>query len=140
MGFHLDHIGIAVASIADALVFYRDALGLQVDRTEEVTEQQVRVAFLATGQCHIELLEPTSPESPIAKFMARRGSGIHHVCVQVQDIKAVMARLAQRGFTLIDADPRPGADNKWVAFVHPKATGGVLLELSEPMNTSEPMT
>lgn len=133
MGFHLDHIGIAVPSIEKALVFYQHALGLSVERTEEVAEQQVKVAFLATGQCHIELLEPTSAESPIAKFIERRGAGIHHVCVQVTGIKTVMARLAQQGFTLIDTEPRPGADHKWVAFVHPKATGGVLLELSEPM-------
>lgn len=132
-GFHLDHIGVAVPSLEAALPFYVQLLGLQVSRIELVADQQVKVAFLNTGQCHIELLEPTADTSPIAKFLAKRGPGIHHICLQVQGLKALLPKLAESGVQLIDTAPRPGADNKWVAFIHPKATGGVLLELSEPM-------
>ena len=133
MSFSLDHIGIAVKSIQESLAFYVIALGLKVSKVETVTDQQVNVAFLDTGSCHIELLEPTSEDSPIAKFISKRGPGIHHVCLQVNELAKLLPQLESLGFILIDKEPRQGAENKMIAFVHPKSTGGVLLELSEPM-------
>ena len=126
------HIGIAVESIEQWIGFYRDVLGLDYGGSEEVPEQKVRVAFLTIGESNIELLEPTSDDSPIAKFLEKRGSGIHHVAIQVDDIEAALARHQEAGARLIDSTPRVGAHNMKIAFIHPKASGGVLLELCEP--------
>jgi methylmalonyl-CoA epimerase len=129
-GFRLDHIGVAVHNLEQALPFYQ-LLGLPVLKSEEVPTEKVRVAFLNTGECHLELLEPTSPESPIARFLEKRGPGIHHICLAVSNLAELLQKLETSGVQLIDKVPKPGADNKRVAFVHPKATGGILLELSE---------
>jgi methylmalonyl-CoA/ethylmalonyl-CoA epimerase len=125
----IDHIGIATRGIEDALAFYRDALGLNVAETEEVAEQRVRVAMLPIGESRIELLEATTEDSPIARFLEKRGPGIHHIAVRVDDIRAALADLRQKGARLIDEEPRTGAGGCLVAFVHPSSTGGVLLEL-----------
>ena len=128
----LDHIGVAVRSLAETLPLY-ELLGLKVLRREHVPSEQVDVAFLDSGDCHIELLEPLSPESAIAKFIDKRGPGIHHLCLKVENLPELLQQLDAAGVQLIDKVPRPGANNKRVAFVHPKATGGVLLELSEQL-------
>jgi len=127
----VEHIGIATPRIEDALKFWRDALGLEVRHTEVVEEQGVRVAMLPVGEPRIELLEPTGDDSPVAKFLSRRGPGIHHVAVRVPDIRAALSRLKAEGARLIDEEPRIGAGGCLVAFVHPAAAGGVLLELVE---------
>ena len=126
----LDHIGIAVESIDDGLDIY-EALGLEVEAIEVVPEQGVRVAFLPVGDSRLELLEPTGPDSPIARHLERRGQGLHHICLRVPDIRAAMATLAEQGRTLLSEEPQPGANGCLVCFVHPKSTGGVLLELSQ---------
>jgi methylmalonyl-CoA/ethylmalonyl-CoA epimerase len=128
---NIEHIGIATHNIEDALAFWRDALGLRVAETEEVAEQQVRVAMLPLGEPRIELLEPTSESSPVAKFLEKRGPGIHHIAVRVDDIRATLQSLKEQGARLIDETPRTGAGGCLVAFVHPSAAGGVLLELVE---------
>ena len=128
----IDHIGIATHGIDDALRFWRDALGLEVAHTETVEEQGVRVAMLPAGEPRVELLEPTGPASPVAKFLEKRGPGIHHVAVRVPDIRAALARLKAEGARLVDEAPRVGAGGCLVAFVHPSAAGGVLLELVQP--------
>ena len=125
------HIGIAVESIEKWIGFYRDVLGLEYGGSEEILEQKVRVAFLTIGESSIELLEPTSEDSPIAKFLETRGSGIHHIAIQVDDIEAALARHQEAGARLIDSEPRIGAHNMKIAFIHPKASGGVLLELCQ---------
>ena len=129
---HIDHLGIAVPSLQEAIQTYEVLLGGPVDHTEEVTDQKVRTAFFQVGESAIELLEATEDSSPIAKFLQKhpRG-GIHHVCVAVDDIEAVLLKYKEAGIRLIDNEPRRGAHQKWVAFVHPAATGGVLLELSQ---------
>ena len=126
----LDHIGIAVESIDDGLDMY-EALGLEVEAIEVVPEQGVRVALLPVGDSRLELLEPTGPDSPIARHLERRGPGLHHICLRVPDIRAAMATLAEQGRTLLSEEPQPGANGCLVCFVHPKSTGGVLLELSQ---------
>ena len=128
----ISHIGIAVESIEKWIGFYRDVLGLEYGGSEEVPEQKVRVAFLTIGESNIELLEPTSEDSPIAKFLEKRGGGIHHIAIQVDDIEAALVRHQEAGARLIDNTPRIGAHNMKIAFIHPKASGGVLLELCEP--------
>lgn len=125
----IDHIGIATDGIAAAAAFYRDALGLSVEEIEEVSSQRVRVAMMPLGESRIELLEPTSADSPISKFLAKRGPGIHHIAVRVEDIEAALNDLKSKGARLIDERPRTGAGGCLVAFVHPSSTGGVLLEL-----------
>jgi methylmalonyl-CoA/ethylmalonyl-CoA epimerase len=127
----LEHIGIATRSLDESLGFWRDALGLEVTHTEVVEEQGVRVVMLPVGEPRIELLEPTSEDSPVAKFLEKRGAGIHHLAVRVRDIRAALAQLKAKGARLIDETPRVGANNCLVAFVHPSAAGGVLLELVE---------
>ena len=127
----IEHIGIATRALDEALGFWRDALGLEVVHTEVVEEQKVRVAMLPVGEPRIELLEPTADDSPVAKFLEKRGAGIHHVAVRVDDIRAALARLKESGARLIDEAPRVGANNCLVAFVHPSSAGGVLLELVE---------
>jgi len=130
----IDHIGIATHGIDDAAKFYRDVLGLEVAETEEVAGQQVRVAMLPVGESRIELLEATSEDSPISRFLEKRGPGIHHIAVSVDDIRAALANLSAKGARLIDEEPRPGAGGCLVAFVHPSSTGGVLLELVQKVS------
>jgi len=127
----IEHLGIATRAIDEALEFWRDTLGLEVLETEEVAEQKVRVAMLPLGESRVELLEPTSEDSPIAKFLEKRGPGIHHIAVRVEDIRAALAILKERGARLIDETPRVGAGGCLVAFIHPSSAGGVLLELVE---------
>jgi methylmalonyl-CoA epimerase len=128
----LDHVGIAVADLEASLTFFRDVLGLHVDPPEEVASQRVRAHFLHMGPSALEMLEGTSPDSPIAKFVEKRGPGLHHVALRVEDIDAALAYLASRGVRLIDTVARPGAEGARVAFVHPSAAHGVLVELKEP--------
>jgi methylmalonyl-CoA/ethylmalonyl-CoA epimerase len=125
----VDHIGIATQTLDEALAIWRDALGLQVDHTEEVAEQGVRIAMLSAGGTHIELLEPLNENSPVGKFLEKRGPGIHHIAIRVADIRASLAALRARGTRLIDESPRTGAGGCLVAFVHPSSANGVLLEL-----------
>jgi len=127
----IDHIGIATRGIAEAAKFWRETLGVEPDEIEEVAEQKVRIAILPIGESRIELLEATSADSPISKFIERRGPGIHHIAVRVEDVRAALARLKQNGARLIDEEPRKGAGGCLVAFVHPSSCGGVLLELVE---------
>ena len=127
----IDHIGIATANIDRASAFWREALGLQMGGSEEVAEQGVRVSMLPTGESRIELLEPTSNDSPIARFLEKRGPGIHHIAFRVDDIRAALKQLSASGTRLIDETPRAGAGGCLVAFIHPSATGGVLVELVE---------
>lgn len=127
----LDHIGIAVGDLSQALAFYRDALGLDVEPPEEVPSQRVRAHFVPVGEATIELLEPTSADSPIAKFIEKRGPGVHHVTLRVDDICDTLARLKARGVRLIDEAPREGAEGALIAFVHPASTHGVLIELKQ---------
>jgi methylmalonyl-CoA/ethylmalonyl-CoA epimerase len=127
----IEHIGIATPRLEDALRFWRDALGLEVKHTEVVEDQGVRVAMLPVGEPRIELLEPTDESSPVAKFLEKRGAGIHHIAVRVPDIRVALARLKDGGARLIDEEPRMGAGGCLVAFVHPASSGGVLLELVE---------
>lgn len=125
----INHLGIATKGIDEALKFWADALGLENVHTETVEDQKVRVAMLPVGEARIELLEPTADDSPISKFLEKRGGGIHHIAVEVEDIEAALAKLKAEGMRLIDEQPRIGAENCLVAFVHPAAAGGVLLEL-----------
>ncbi len=125
----IDHIGIATNGIDDAAKLWREVFGLEFGEPEEVAEQRVRVAKLPLGESSIELLEPTSPDSPISKFLDKRGPGIHHIAVRVDDIYAALAEMKEKGAQLIDERPRTGAGGCLVAFVHPSSTGGVLLEL-----------
>lgn len=125
----INHLGIATNGIDEALKFWSDALGLENIHTEVVEDQKVRVAMLPIGESRVELLEPTSDDSPISKFLEKRGGGIHHIAVEVADIEASLAKLKSQGMRLIDEKPRIGAEGCLVAFVHPAASGGVLLEL-----------
>ena len=125
----INHLGIATRDIAEALKFWGDALGLENANTEIVEDQKVRVAMLPIGESRIELLEPTSDDSPISKFLEKRGGGIHHIAVEVDDIEASLAQLRSKGMRLIDETPRIGAEGCLVAFVHPSSANGVLLEL-----------
>jgi len=127
----IDHLGIAVRSIEAAMPLYTGMLGLELHEIEEVADQMVRTAVFPVGESRIELLEPTSPESPVAKFLEKRGEGIHHVALGVQDVAAALAKLKAEGARLIDEAPRRGAGGAMIAFVHPKSTGGVLLELCQ---------
>jgi methylmalonyl-CoA epimerase len=120
-----------VRSIREALKVFRDGLHLVVEHTETVDDQGVRVAFLPVGDTRLELLEPTSEEGPVASFLRRRGEGIHHVCLEVKDIEAVLEELKKAGIRLVDDQPRMGAQGSRIAFLHPSSTHGVLLELHE---------
>ena len=130
----INHLGIATRGIDEALKFWENALGLKNVHTETVEDQKVRVAMLPIGKSRIELLEPTSEDSPISKFLEKRGGGIHHIAVEVEDIEASLAKLKSEGARLIDEKPRIGAEGCLVAFVHPSSTGGVLLELVQNVN------
>ena len=127
----LDHIGIAVSNLETALAFYRDALGLDIDAPEEVASQRVRAHFIPAGAAALELLEATADDSPIAKYVAKRGPGLHHITLRVDDIAAALAQLKARGVRLIDEAPRPGAHGSLVAFIHPASAHGVLVELKQ---------
>jgi methylmalonyl-CoA epimerase len=127
----LDHIGIAVEDINTALAFYRDALGLEIEATEDVASQRVRAHIVPTGESALELLEATAPDSPIAKYLQQRGPGLHHITLRVDDLAAALNHLRQRGVRLIDEQPRPGAQSALVAFIHPAAAHGVLIELKQ---------
>lgn len=127
----INHIGIAVRSIDQALPFYKDALGLGVVGREEVSEQRVRVAKLRTGESAIELLEPLDQDSPIAAFLLKRGEGIHHIALEVENIHEALKQLQEKGVRLVDQQPRIGADGHLIAFLHPSASHGVLIELTQ---------
>lgn len=127
----LDHIGIAVSNLEETLKFYTDALGLEVQGTETVEEQKVKVAFLPVGDTEVELLESTSPDGPIAKFIEKKGAGIQHIAFKVENIKEAIEYMQEKGFRMIDKAPRYGAGGAKIAFMHPKSSHGVLVELSE---------
>ncbi|OQW53439.1 MAG: methylmalonyl-CoA epimerase [Proteobacteria bacterium SG_bin7] len=132
MGFELDHIGIATESL-DAVKTFYEAMGLKLDHVEEVKSEKVKVGFFAlNNRCNIELLEPTSDSGTVAKFLEKRGPGIHHICLRVGNIRETIKRLVNGGVTMIHTEPFKGAHNCEVAFIHPKSTGGVLIELSQP--------
>jgi methylmalonyl-CoA epimerase len=128
----LDHIGIAVKDLRAALAFYRDALGLEIEAPEEVASQAVRAHFVQVGESSLELLEATAPESAIARYVDKRGPGLHHITLRVDDIAAALAQLKARGVRLIDEQARPGAEGAFVAFIHPSSAHGVLVELKQP--------
>ena len=140
MKAYLDHIGIAVGDIGQALAFYRDALGLDVDAPEEVADQQVRAHFVSTGHVSLELLEATSDSSAIAKYVRKRGPGLHHITLRVEDIRGALAQLKARGVRLVDAEPRNGAEGALVAFVHPSSAHGVLIELKQRASVGPTLT
>ena len=125
----IDHIGIAVKSLTETIKIYEDAIGLEVSGYDQVDDQGVRVAMLNIGESRIELLEPTRPDSPIERFMQKRGEGIHHIAVTVENIEKALERLKASGVRLVDNEPRRGAHNTRIAFIHPSSTHGVLLEL-----------
>jgi methylmalonyl-CoA/ethylmalonyl-CoA epimerase len=128
----LNHIGIAVRSLANQQSFYGDTLGAEFEGIEEVPSQKVRVAFYKINDVRLELLEPTDPESPIAKFIEKRGEGLHHMAFTVDDLPARIAELQNEGLRMIDETPRPGAHHTQIAFIHPKSSCGVLTELCQP--------
>jgi len=127
----ISHIGIAVENLAGALAFWEKALGLKIEGTEAVPAMGLKVAKLRLGESDVELLESTDPEGPVGKFIAARGPGIHHLCVEVDDVTEALAELKAAGYRLLDEEPRTGAGGAKIAFVHPKSCGGVLLELTE---------
>jgi len=131
MTTQLDHVGIAVRSLAEAIPAFEAALGVTASEAEVVEDQKVRVVFLRTGESGIELLEPTASDGPIGKFLEKRGEGIHHLSFEVDDLTAALARARAAGLHLIDEQPRQGAAGKLIAFLHPKSTNGVLIELSQ---------
>lgn len=128
----ISHIGVAVTSIEDAVPFYRDVLGMEFEGTEVVAEQKVKVAFFVVGESRIELLEPTAPDSPVAKFLEKNGPGVHHIAYEVADLVQRIEQLKAEGVRLVDESPRMGAHKTKIAFMHPKASGGVLTELCQP--------
>lgn len=127
----VDHIGIAVANLKEALKLYEETLGIKCTGVEEVAEQKVRTAFLPVGDTEIELLESTDPAGTIARFIEKRGEGIHHIALRVDNIEAALEKMKAAGIRLLDEVPRPGAGGARIAFLHPKDTGGVLIELTE---------
>jgi len=129
--YKLDHIGIAVKNLEESLLFYQEALGLSLEGIEIVREQKVKTAFLPVGDTHIELLEALDSDSPVGKFIEKRGEGIHHIAIGVENIESHLENLKEQDIKLIDLEPKEGANNKKIAFVHPKSTSGVLLELCE---------
>ena len=133
----IDHLGIAVRSISDSLSFYREALGFELSGTEEVNDQGVRVALLPVGESRIELLEPFAEDTPVGRFIARRGEGLHHICYEVDDLASKLADLRSHGVRLLEGYPRRGAEGKLVAFLHPSSAHGVLVELVEKTERQE---
>ncbi len=128
----INHIGIAVKNLEESMKFYKEQLGFQFNGTDEVESQKVKVAFFKIGEVNIELVQATSPDSPIAKYLEKNREGIHHICYEVEDINSVLDTLKERGVKLIDNEPRKGAHNTKVAFIHPKSSGGVLTEICQP--------
>ena len=133
----IDHIAIVVEDIEASLGFWRDTLGLDLSHVLQVPEQQAAIAFLPTGGSEVELVEPTTPNSGLARYLARRGPGIHHICFEVDDIAATLADLKARGVRLIDETPKAGAGGKQLAFIHPESANGVLIELYQLPTISE---
>jgi methylmalonyl-CoA/ethylmalonyl-CoA epimerase len=133
---HIEHIGIAVKDLEAANILYQKLLGVAPYKTEAVPSEQVNTSFFKVAASKIELLQATAPESPISTFIEKRGEGVHHIAFAVPDIRAEMARLKEEGFTLLSETPKKGADNKWVAFVHPKSAHGVLIELCQELDDS----
>ena len=131
---HIEHIGIAVRSLEEAIPFYENVLGLKCYNIEEVKDQKVKTAFFMVGQTKIELLESTDPEGPIGKFIANRGEGVHHMAFAVKDLESSLQEVESKGVRLIDQQPRKGAEGLHIAFLHPKSTIGVLTELCEDKN------
>ena len=127
----IDHIGIAVKEIGKAAGFYENVLGLPIAGEEAIADRQLKIAFLETGNARLELIEPTSDDSTIAKFLANRGEGIHHFCLLVDDIEQALQEMSQKGYRLIDETPRQGAEGSKIAFIHPSTAGGVLIELKQ---------
>ena len=127
----IDHLGIAVNSIEDGKNFWTDALGLEFEGSETVEEQKVTTAFFPVGESEVELLESTAPDGPLAKFLEKKGPGIHHVAFRVENVEEALAELKEKGIRLIDEKPRMGAGGAKIAFLHPKATNGILVELCE---------
>ena len=127
----ISHIGIAVKNLEASIPFYRDVLGMEYEGSEVVAEQKVKVAFLVIGESRVELLEPTADDSPVAKFLEKNGEGTHHIAYEVADLEAALADLKAKGVRLIDETPRNGAHGTRIAFLHPKASGGVLTELCQ---------
>lgn len=130
----IEHIGIAVKDLEVSNVLYQKLLGVAHYKTEEVVLEQVLTSFFKVGESKIELLQATNPESAISKFIAKRGEGIHHIAFAVTDIKVEMERLKKEGFVVLSETPKKGADNKWVAFIHPKSANGVLIELCQEID------
>ena len=135
---HIEHIGIAVKDLQASIALFREILGVPCYAVEEVADQKVRTAFFRVGQTKIELLESTSPDGPIGKFLAKRGEGLHHIALAVPDIVKALGALATAGVRLIDDEPRPGAERLRPAFLHPSSTGGVLVELCSPPSDPAP--
>lgn len=133
----IDHVGVAVTDLDEALDLYGSAYAMRVAHRETVTEQGVEAVLLDVGENHVELLRPLTEDTPVGKFLARRGPGLHHVAYQTRDIDATLRRLRDQGLRLIDATPRTGIRDSRVAFLHPSASGGVLTEIVEPANVSE---
>ncbi|HLG02949.1 MAG TPA: methylmalonyl-CoA epimerase [Bacteroidia bacterium] len=133
----IEHIGIAVKNLEQANALFEKLLGRAPFKTEKVEREGVTTSFFQTGESKIELLEATNAESPVSKFIEKRGEGIHHIAFEVKDIRAEMKRLAAEGFVLLNEEPQRGADNKWVCFVHPKSSNGVLVELCQEINEVE---
>ena len=131
----IEHLGIAVANIEESLKMYETLLGTNCYKTESVESEGVKTAFLQVGESKIELLEATNPSSPIAKFLEKKGPGIHHIAFDVENIEAEIARLNAQGFELIHTTPKDGADNKLIAFLHPTSTGSILIELCQEKNS-----
>lgn len=128
---HIEHIGIAVSNLEKAISFYESTFGLECYKIEEVPDQNVRTAFLMVGQTKIELLESTDPEGPVGRFIQKKGEGIHHIAFAVENIEEKLSDAANSGLSLIDSKPRKGADGLDIAFLHPKSTSGVLIEICE---------
>ncbi len=128
---HIEHIGIAVTDLEQAIAFYEQSLGLKCYRIEEVTDQKVKTAFFQVGQTKIELLESMAPDGPIAKFIEKRGEGLHHLAFAVKNIEQQLEEVSSKGVQLIDSKPRKGAEGLDIAFLHPKSTKGVLVEFCE---------
>ncbi len=131
---HIEHIGIAVKNLEESIRFYEDVLGMECYAIEEVTDQKVKTAFFQVGQTKIELLESTDPEGPIGKFVEKKGEGVHHMAFAVNGIEDALAQMDEKGVRLIDKQPRKGAEGLDIAFLHPKSTHGVLMELCEDKN------
>lgn len=125
----IDHVAVVVDNMDGSLTFWRDALGLQMTELRDVPAEKSRIAFLPAGEAEVELVQPTSDDSGIAKYLAKRGPGMHHICLEVDDIEGMLVRLKTSGIHLINEEPRLSADGKRYAFVHPDSTGGVLVEL-----------